>query len=563
MQSLKFNRLLVLSNSQKAANQFVFSKTRNLITADDNSVGKSTLVKLLFWGVGCDPSFDSTWKSLDCKTLVEFQIGKDIYVIKRHKNFVSLKINDSDYDNYEKITGDFSIRMADILGFKVRLKSHSGKLETPPPVYYFLPFYIDQKRSWGKAWDNFENLTQYSSWKGTIIKYHVGLLSPEYFELEQDHFDKKEEQKEFEVQIEKIETALEVVEEYIPKSTITVSGKYGLDLISKEIKNDLKKLQMEQEQLLSELSFCQGEIVYIEQQQIITKNIIEELDKDYQFAVENISEDEVECPLCGVVHENTIINRASILTDKTQAENQLVTLNNAHNKINKRLKSANDKLKVAENNILEINEKYNFDETKSVNTSELIESVAGNNIKFKAEIDREEKVISVDSLKSKIKKIRADQKKLITKEEIENIKKDFLLLLKRYIENLGAKAINLSEINSPLDYNKIIKEGGAAEGARAILAYYLTIYKMVELHGNEVKCTLVIDTPNQQEQSNINYANIVNLITKETTEDNQVILCAMENDQLSDFTKNAKVFKLNKNKLLSDSLYDKVRIEFE
>ena len=108
MQSLKFNRLLVLSNSQKAANQFVFSKTRNLITADDNSVGKSTLVKLLFWGVGCDPSFDSTWKSLDCKTLVEFQIGKDIYVIKRHKNFVSLKINDSDYDNYEKITGDFS-----------------------------------------------------------------------------------------------------------------------------------------------------------------------------------------------------------------------------------------------------------------------------------------------------------------------------------------------------------------------------------------------------------------------------------------------------------------------
>ena len=36
-----------------------------------------------------------------------------------------------------------------------------------------------------------------------------------------------------------------------------------------------------------------------------------------------------------------------------------------------------------------------------------------------------------------------------------------------------------------MDYNKVIKEGGAAEGARAILAYYLTIFTMVEKFGNE------------------------------------------------------------------------------
>lgn len=565
MQSLKFNRLLVLSNTQKLANQFVFSKTKNLITADDNSVGKSTLVKLLFWGVGCEPSFDSTWKAMDCQTLVEFELGKNIYSIKRHKNFVSLKVNNGTYQKFEKITGDFSKAMADIFGFKARLKSYSDELEVPPPAYYFLPFYIDQKRSWGTAWDNFENLTQYSSWKPTIIKYHVGLLTPEYFELEKDKFDKKDEQKDFEVQIGKIETALEIVEDYIPKSTIASLNTPELAIMSDEIKQDLKFLQTQQEQLLSELSYCQSEVVYIEQQKIITENIIKELDKDYQFTVENIENDEIECPLCGVIHENTIINRASILTDKAQAENQLLTLNESFAKIQKRLEKANNDLKIAEGSINEINAKYTANEAtnKIMNTSDIIESIAGNNIKHKANRDKETKVISVDKLKTEIKNIKKEQKKLLTKEEIENINKDFLLILKRYIEALEAEAVNLSEINTPLDYNKIVKEGGAAEGSRAILAYYLTIFKMVELYGNEVKSSLVIDTPNQQEQSHTNYDNIVKLITKEIDKNSQVILCAMENEHLKDFSKGAKIFRLDENKLLSSDSYQKIKKEFD
>jgi len=45
---------------------------------------------------------------------------------------------------------------------------------------------------------------------------------------------------------------------------------------------------------------------------------------------------------------------------------------------------------------------------------------------------------------------------------IEIINNKFLSLFKKYIEILEAEAVNLSDINSPLDYNKVIKEGGAA-----------------------------------------------------------------------------------------------------
>lgn len=146
MRNLKFTQLLVLSTSNNSANQFRFSPSLNLITSKDNSAGKSTVVKLLFWGLGCEPELDHAWKSLDCKTLVEFQIGSKSYSVKRYKNSISIKDGINDYQSFTKITGEYSKVFADIVGFKALLPNRESEdLEVPPPSYYFLPFYIDQK----------------------------------------------------------------------------------------------------------------------------------------------------------------------------------------------------------------------------------------------------------------------------------------------------------------------------------------------------------------------------------------------------------------------------------
>lgn len=565
MQSLKFKQLLILSNTSNSANQFKFGENLNLVTAKDNSVGKSTLVKLLFWGMGCEPTLDTTWRSLDCKTIVDFQVGDNHYSVKRYKNQISLSENNNSFVDYPKITDEYSKKLASILRFKVLLPNRTtGSLETPPPAYYFLPFYVDQKRSWSNAWNNYENLGQYDKWKSTIIKYHIGLLTPTHFELESEKINKKDSQKDIQVQIDKINTALEVVENFIPKLSKASVDNTKFEKLTTEIKVDLKALQVTQENLLNELTQLNGERVYLEHQLNITERIIIELDSDYKFTIENIKGDEIECPLCGVLHDNSIINRASIMSDKTQAENQLKTISKELEKVNQKLSRNQIALTQARTQIEIINDKYViYDEGEKIEFVDIIESIAGNSIKENVINEKTTKLVKIDSLNGEIKAINKEQKNLLSKDEIETIHNSFNSTFSHYIELLDAEAVNISEIRSPLDYNKVIKEGGAAEGSRAILAYYMTIFTLVEKFGNEVKSCFVIDTPNQQEQSHSNYTKIVNILTNEISKKTQVILCAMENEHLDSYKEKATIINLDKNKLLDKTKFEEIKKIFE
>jgi hypothetical protein len=520
---------------------------------------------LIFWGLGCEPELDTTWTNQDCKTIVEFQIGDEFYRVQRYKNQMHLKENNNEIQEFQKITGEYSKRFAEIVDFKALLPNQSiSVVETPPPAFYFLPFYIDQKRSWAKAWDNFDNLAQYQNWKSTIIRYHVGLLTSEHFDIESEKSDKKVAQKTYENEVVKFDTAIEIVDSYIPQTLQTVTNVSALNEITENIKADLKSLQESQEMLLNNMAILNSEKAYLYQQQILTEKLIFELDKDYKYSVENIEDEEIECPLCGVVHENTIINRTSILTDKAQAENQLKVLLSEMEKLSSKMKKNENELSDARIRIEEINTKYVIEEVNEppVNFNQIIESIAAKSIKEGVIQSKTIKQTEIKQIDDDIKKLTKEQKELITKETIESINESFKSILTKYIKSLDAEAVNLSEINSPLDYNKIIKEGGAAEGVRAILAYYLTIFTMVDMFGNEVKSALIIDTPNQQEQSHTNYDKIVRLLTSQFTNDTQIIMSAMENEHLNPYVDKAKVIILDKNKLLIKEKYDELKSEF-
>ena len=569
MENLVFKRLVVASDTLKSGNQFEFKPRFNLITANDNSVGKSTLAKLLFWALGGDPVLDVTWTGFDVRCLVDFSVGNQTYQAGRYGNIMFLRRPNGEWEKFPKITGAYSDAFAEIVGFEALLpsRSDSTKLETPPPAFYFLPFYVDQQRSWSHAWNGFTNLEQYAKWQKTIIEYHTGYLRPEFFTFEEKIAAQNLEKKTAEGEVRKIETAIDVVKTYVPQSRKMVTLSKGeFDILASEVSDDIAKLQAKQEDLLGTIAEIQTERVYLQGQLDLAAIASSELDKDYTFSVECIEGESLLCPLCGTMHDNSSPSRASILADKDEAERQVMQINGKIERLNKELANSQKRLESTRTEIDEINSKYKSLEPSSMpenqeNASEasFLDSIASRAVQKHVQRTMETKTALIRSINSTNRSLRAEQKKLLTKEQREDLNAAFKNSLTSYLQELNAQGVNLAPVESPLDYKKIHGSGGAAESTRGILAYYMSVIRQAHKAENEAFSAIVIDTPNQQEQADFNYEKILQFLTGAVPSNAQLILCAMNRDEIKDYKREAHVIELDEQKILKETNYTECR----
>jgi hypothetical protein len=484
MKSLQFKRLVLVSDTTKSANQFKFGQRFNLITGKDNSIGKSSLVKNLFWAIGCDPEFDENWKSLDCKAMLEFSIAGENYVVVRVNNTIVFGNHDTGYAKYYKITGDYSNVISTLVGFNPKLPNRADEpeLETPPPAYYFLPFYIDQLRSWTTPWNSFGNLSQYAGWKPTIVKYHTGYLTSEHFEFEEELFEYRDQKREADEEVKLINTALDIVEKYVPKTSLAISTD-EFEVITSEVEEELGELASNQELVINDLTQQQSSRYHLSNQLNIAKRSIIEIDDDYKFSVEYIEGDEVECPLCGTVHDNSIISRASILADKQQAEDQVTLIQDEMNDVEAKISHLQEGLDDIRRRISSINEKYRkVDESSGeevLNLNSIVDGFASRSVQRNVEESKTQKESLSKNIQDKQAELKKEQKNLLAKEEREELGSMFLGLLTEFLAKLNAKGVNLNKVKHPSDYNKIFGSGGAAECTRAALAYQMAVFRQI------------------------------------------------------------------------------------
>lgn len=566
MKGLQFQRIVLLSDSKKQANQFKFPKRFNLVTGNDNSIGKSTLVKSLFWAIGCEPDFDEEWKSNNVKTLLYFKINKEEFIVSRHKDTIHFGRPGICLKKYPKITGEFSQDFSDAIGFNLLLENRKNGLDCPPPAFYFLPFYIDQKKSWSEPWSGFENLAQYSRFRHNLIKYFCGYLSAKHFEIEEDIYEEKAKEIKANQQIERIGAAIEVLDEVAPTNNIAFSQD-DLERIQTEIESELREFSLQQSNLYEQQSVLANDIYDLEQQQLIARMSAKELDEDYKFAVENIPADSLECPLCGVEHDNSLISRAGILADRESLEVQANNIIDILHDKRKQQADLIEKLNFVSSEIDRINDKYLFQESSMESGEDKIFEHALHVVSQMkvndsvAQAKSEQELRSVEAKRIQ-KQLRVEQGKLIKKNEKDELNSLFMGSLVENIDALSAKGINLNGVKSPMDYKKILG-GGAAEGTRGTLAYQLAVLRQIECVANCELAPFVIDTPNQQEQAEHRYEKVIDAIKEKTPSGYQVIMCAMDNEILSTYKENAHIIELNGDRLLQSKYYEALRLEYE
>lgn len=553
MRTLKFKKLTIISNLEKKAKQLEFSDRYNLILAEDeNSVGKTSVVKNLFWCFGCDPRFDDKWKNLSCQTVVEFEIDGKPYWVARDDNRFFLSEDGVKFESYVGVSGEFSKKIAELVNFNALLPVRDrDEVIVPPPAFYFLPFYIDQKQSWSNAWASFDKLGQFADWKKPIIQYHSGMIKKSYFELTEDIYEKKREKSVVKDKVEEYETAISIVGEFIPRIETTVNLE-EFDDIEEELKFKILDLHNKQELIFEEFSELRADKAHIQSQLAIASEAASELERDYEFAEE--ADDEIECPTCGVIHDNTLVNRFSLLKDKEQAEQVVRRLEKMLEKSERDVEGKENELRYIRSQIEILNEKYyrSDDSGNSITFQNILDSVAAHSVTHRVNASKSIKLEKYYSLVSDEKELGKERNDA-AKENRKEVKEKFLDLFPSYIAALRAFGVNTSSIKSPESHSKVAKSGGAAESSRAMLAYYVSFYNLISLFSEEVLSPLVIDTPNQHEQAADHYESIVSLIINNTPKSSQVFLCGMDSEKLSEMKSQGKVHFLEKEHSLLES----------
>lgn len=87
----------------------------------------------------------------------------------------------------------------------------------------------------------------------------------------------------------------------------------------------------------------------------------------------------------------------------------------------------------------------------------------------------------------------------------------------------------------------------------------MSVIRQVHKAENEAFSAIVIDTPNQQEQADFNYEKIIKFLIDTVPSNSQLILCAMNREEIKNYKSVAHVIELDENKILKDAKYAECR----
>lgn len=184
MKNLRFEKLELLSTTERKGRTVEFHPRLTVIIGE-NDVGKSSVIKSLYWAFGAPVRMHPEWLKAKVKARVSFAIDGERFSIVRDGS--SFGIFDEKGDLLiatRSVTSELGPFLAKMLDFGLVLPNRSGVTETPPPAYMFMPFYIDQDSGWKQSLESFDIRGQYKNPRKAVIEFHSGIRPNRYYELQ-------------------------------------------------------------------------------------------------------------------------------------------------------------------------------------------------------------------------------------------------------------------------------------------------------------------------------------------------------------------------------------------
>ncbi|WP_213618108.1 AAA family ATPase [Paenibacillus sp. J22TS3] len=521
MKKLILKKITLLSLLEKKARQIQFHPKITIIQGD-NHTGKSSLLKSIYWTFGAEAAHTHPkWQGADVISVVNFTINEEEYSILRKKDFFAVfDKNENLLGNFTKITDGLAPYLGDLLNYRIKLNNRQNTLVTPPPAYFFLPFYIDQDVSWKENWAAFTNLSQLSNWRNNIVNYHTGIKPNEYYLIN--------------AKIENISKDIDVLDDKRKVSKNVLSklieqfNELIIDIDLEAFKEEINEMLQQYKSLKDKGDILRKNIVdlnnhkiHIQTQIDIVNKALKELRLDYDFAMEQL--DTVDCPTCGHTYENSFAERFAIAKDEDRCQELLIKMQEDLREIDEKV---NKEYAIYNENSAEATRIKDLLDRKQgeVKLKDLIQNEGKKELKTILQGEIDEITGQINSLDTEIKSLKEDLKTYEDKKRQKTIKERYLQNMHYYLNKLEVHTMQEKSYKS---ITSKIKETGSGL-PRALLAYCFSILNVMSMYSTSTFCPIIIDSPNQQDQDPENLSKMIKIILQEPPANSQIILGLVE-----------------------------------
>ena len=544
MKEVYFKRLLIADLHTHTARNQPFEKGFNVVTSTDNHVGKSSLLKSLYYTLGAEVQFDSVWDKQSKLYVATLSVDEKEYrVVRLMKRFAVfdgdklLKITDS-------VTKELTPLLSEIFDFAVYLPNkETEKVEMAPPAFTFMPYYIDQDKGWSGLYDSFSAITQYKSTdRIKSLYYHLNIYTKGTVELMAKKDRLKEKLEALQIESERLHTILSALQEETDNLPTVETVQ--------ELETYLIIPRRRIEKLVSEIGRIRNEIQSLETAMYQHKyqlNVIKEFVSIKGSSQTNKVRDQHICPNCGYLFDEEIFDLVRSNYGNANEDYMCQQIELLIGSISQKLENT----KTQYVNLL----KQLKQEEQSYKVEKNVFDVYIRQRGLKSSIDRFQSQlgrITADSgdVTQQIDDITKELKKLPNKKEVEE----------KYIEYTRLNIMTLGAWDQAYDNTirllKPIKAQGTLEN-KIILAQFVALFQTMDYFcSGATRFSFVVDSPRGKEASTTSSEDILQMIS-EINILPQIILATMDYFLYANkIKKNANVIELTeKNKLLNKTDY--------
>ena len=502
MKAVYFKSLMIADLQNRTARVQSFEKGLNVVTSADNHVGKSSLLKSLYYTLGAEVDYDSVWDKQSKLYIATLGVGEKEYRVARFlKRFAVfegeklLKITDS-------VTKELAPLLGEIFDFSVYLpRKDTGKVEMAPPVFTFMPYYIDQDKGWSGLYNSFAAIEQYKSAdRIKSLYYHLNIYTKGTVELMAERDCLKEHLETLAIESDRLNTILTALRE-------ETDNLPPADTVS-ELEAHFETAKKRIEQLVRQIGATRNEIQGLEtalRQHQYNLRVITE----YVSTKDMVSEDDTHkrhiCPNCGYVFDEEIFNLV-------RANYGIMNENYMCQQIQLLIDSVSDKLGLAKERYVSLSRRMREEESAfPVEQNEFDIYIRQRGLtasvrRFQKQLD--EVVVDRRVINQLIKEISKELGNLPNREEVEE----------KYIECVRLNIMTLDAWDPAYDGTirliKQIKAQGTLEN-KIILAQFVALFQTMEyFKTGATRFSFVVDSPRAKEASIASSKDILKMIAQ-------------------------------------------------